>query len=96
MSDFPSMHARDATKLPHVSLEELSARVPRASVLPFTRTKGYDPAKGPVQTHKGKGAMSDEERRTRNRDRKRRMTLLAHSKGGARPGAGRPRKENHE
>jgi hypothetical protein len=33
MSDFPSMHARDAAKLPHVSLDELSARVPRASAL---------------------------------------------------------------
>ena len=47
MSDFPSMHARDAAKLPHVSLEELSARVPRESALiqPTTRAKPYDPAK---------------------------------------------------
>jgi len=46
MSQFPSMHARDATRLPHVSLEELSARVPRESTLvPQHRAKPHDPGR---------------------------------------------------
>lgn len=77
MSDFPSMHADDAAKLPHVDLGELSARVPRESalVIAIHRAKPYDPTRAP-ETHK-----TPEERRKYQREyhRKRRARLV-HSK----------------
>ena len=74
MNQFPSMHARDASRLPHASLEELIARVPRESALvqAFVRAKTYNPARGPAQ-ERGLGRRGGQDKNTYMRERARKL-----------------------